>query len=271
MSLAQRVSALHSDAKILTLDIETQRGIWESFGADVKWLPAARCIKPPRILCFAAKWFGEDKVVFKASWLDDDADSYKKMLQSLWQLMNDAHILVTYNGDRFDLGWIEHECGVLGLGRPAPSKSVDLYKVTRKFGKGAAYKSLDWSARQWLGDKKVAHQGSDLWFQIRYGTAAERRESQRKMKEYNCHDVVLTERLLVAYLPWTPINVAIHRKHADDDELLVCIACGKEGLLKPAGLYFTGTFGYNQYRCDGCGSYCRGKRAKSGTELRAVR
>jgi len=272
VSLSERVAAsLHPDAKVVTLDIETQRGVWSAWGPVTKFLPAARCLVPPRILCIAAKWANDDKLIFRAAWDDNDSTAYERMLTMAWKLLNDAHAVVTYNGDRFDLGFIELECGKIGLGRPVPYKSIDLYKVTRKFTKGATYKSLDWSARQWLRDSKITHGGSDLWDDIRYGTRDQKRAAQKTMREYCCKDVELTERLLLeAYLPWTNINVGLFRQHADDDQVMVCTKCGKEGTLNREGMTFTGAFGYRVYRCSSCKSLSRGKRAKVTTELRGT-
>jgi DNA polymerase elongation subunit (family B) len=273
VSLAERVAEVSTTAKILTLDIETQRGVWESFQPKTEFLPAARCLVPPRILCAAGKWVGEDKTHFVHAWRDDDAEAMTKMLTTIHKWMNDADVIITYNGDRFDLTWCEQACSTVGLARIRPYKSIDLIKLARrKFGQGLTYKSLDWSARMYLRESKLAHGGRDLWHDIRHGTKTQQKDAQRTMREYNIRDVELTERLwLEVYLPYSPVNLGLFQAHADDDELLVCTTCGTTGKLVRDGITYTGVAGYQLYRCASCGGVSRGKRAKITTELRSVR
>lgn len=277
MSLGADLAALRvidSQARILTFDIETQRGIVETFSLFSKYTHMNRVLVPARILCFSARWRGEGKDIFHAAW-DEDAQhhvktaQYEKMMRAIWKLLDAADIVVTYNGDRFDLQWVEAECARLGMGRPAPYKSVDLMKIVkRRFKAGMMSMKLEWSARHWLHDGKVAHGGGDLWHTIRHGTAAERRAAQKVMREYCIHDVVLTERLLDEHLPWTGLNIALYRDA--DDELLRCTKCGSTNVHATRKKVYTSAYAYQAYKCKDCGSVSRGKRAKIGTELRNV-
>ena len=277
MTLAAELAALRhieSDARILTFDIETQRGIVETFSLFSKYTHMNRVLVPARILCFSARWRGEDKDIFHAAWDEDDKHTvdptqYRKMLHAIWKLLDAADIVVTYNGDRFDLQWVEAECARLGMGRPAPYKSVDLMKIVkRRFKAGMMSMKLQWSARYWLHDSKLDHGGSDLWYDIRHGTKTQKRDAQKIMREYCIHDVVLTERLLDEHLPWTGLNIALYR--ASDDELLRCTKCGSTNVHATRKKVYTGAFAYQAYKCTDCGSISRGKRAKIGTELRSV-
>jgi hypothetical protein len=259
-------------ARILTLDIETQRAIVETFSIWKPFIGIDHIIQPTRVLCFAAKWRGEDKMIFKAAWTDpwvDDtaAGSYLNMMQALFDLLSEADYVVTWNGDRFDLQWIESECGRLKLGRPAPYKSVDLIKTNKRWFKGGQMSmKLDWTSRQWLHDHKTKHGATDLWHDIRYGTRAEKRAAQALMKEYNIHDTELTEQILELYLPWTNINLALH---VPDDGLLRCTKCSSENVRRK-GFKATLAGVYQQYVCRDCGSWSRGHRRLTTTELRPV-
>jgi DNA polymerase elongation subunit (family B) len=278
MSLAEHYHAreLETQARILTFDIETQRAIVSVFSPFTKYIPHQRVLVESRILCFAARWHGEDRTIFRAAWKEDakyrvDPDAYEKMLLKMWELLNEAQIVLTWNGDRFDVQWVHAEMTRLGLPRPASYKSVDLIKVAKKhFNQGLMYRKLDWSARMWLGDQKIDHNGRDLWDDIRFGTRAEKLSAQKLMREYCEHDTALTERIgFEYYLPYLPVNMALYRKD-QDSELLYCTKCGATGHLKRENYYYTGAFGYQQYRCEKCGGLSRGKRNKITTELRAV-
>lgn len=256
-------------ARVLVLDIETQRAITETFDLWPRYIDMKRVIKPTRILCFAAKWHGEEEVLFEAAWDDDDLKAYRQMLRAAWELLDEADFVVTWNGDRFDLQWFEAEFGRLELGRPAPYRSLDLFKVAKKnFGQGLMSRKLDWSARHWLGDKKVSHGGGDLWSEIRYGNKKQKTAAQKLMMDYNVHDVVLTEKMFERYLPWIGQNFSLYDSDADDGTLR-CTKCAS-GRIQRRGFFYTTTFSYQRYFCNDCGSWSKGKRMVYTTELRPV-
>lgn len=257
-------------AKVLTLDIETQRAIVETFSIWRPFIGIDRIIKPTRVLCFAAKWRGDDKIIFKSAWNDDDEAAYLRMMQAAHALLSEADIVVTWNGDRFDVQWFESEFVRLGMGRPTPYKSVDLIKTVKRWFKGGLMSmKLDWSSRTILRDRKTPHGGTDLWHDIRYGTRAEQRAASALMREYNIHDVELTERLFEHHLPYLNINMALYEMNEDGE--LHCTKCNSTN-LKRDGVkgYVTMAGVYQIHRCKDCGSSSRGKKVKSTTELRPV-
>lgn len=263
-------------AKILFLDIETQRAIVETFSLYRPFIHIDRVHVPTRVLCFAAQWRGEDKITFRSAWDEDDkymvdSDQYLKMMQAAHDLLSEADIVVTWNGDRFDNQWFESELGRLKLGRPDPYKSVDLIKINKRWFKGGQMSmKLDWSARQWLKDMKVPHGGTDLWHDIRYGTRDEKRAARKLMREYNEHDTYLTGLLFEEYLPWINVNLSMYE--AGDDELMHCTKCNSINVHRRGVKYFVTLSGaYQLYRCTDCNATSRGhRRHRMTTELRPV-
>jgi hypothetical protein len=261
-------------AKILFTDIETQRGIAGVFDRFSNYIHEDRIIVPTRILCFAAKWRDSDKMIFKAAWNEDeqyrvDPDEYLAMVQAAFDLLDECDFTVTYNGDSFDLQWFQAEFRRLGLGKPSPSRSIDLIKVSKKnFGRGLMSRSMNWSARHVLGDQKTPHGGTDLWDDIRYGTRAVQRQAQKIMREYNEHDVEITEGLFENDLPWIGENFALYDSDADDGTPR-CVKCDSENVNR-RGYFHTKTCMYPRWRCNKCGSWSKGKRMVYTTELRPV-
>lgn len=255
-------------AKVLTLDIETQRGVVEVFDLWPKFIPIDRIQTPTRMLCFAAKFRDENEVQFFSAWEDNDTKAYYDMIEAGWHLLNECDVVVTWNGDRFDLQWFQGEFLRLKMGPPSPYRSLDLFKVARKnFGRSLMSLKLDWSARQILGDRKVEHGGTDLWHDIRYGTPGEKLEAQQLMMEYNIHDTVLTERLLEEHLPWTGVNFALYDE--DNADRHVCPYCESLNFQR-RGLAQTRTYQYPRYWCKDCKGWSRGRRMYYTTELRPV-
>lgn len=260
---------LNLSASILILDIETTRAIAETFNLFPNYISIDRVIEPSRILCFAAQWRGEDRMIFKAAWKDGDEAAYRKMLEAAFDLLTDADFVCTWNGDRFDLQWLEAEFGRLGMGRPAPYRSLDLFRVAKRhFGKGLLSLKLDWSARTWLGDRKLSHGADDLWHEIRYGNREARRNAQKTMRAYNEHDTRLTGQLFERYLPWIGENFALYDSDADDGTPR-CIKCNSENVHR-RGYFPTKTCMYPRWRCNECGSWSRGRRMAYTNELRPV-
>lgn len=253
-------------ARVLTLDIETQRAIVECWGLFKQYISIDNVVEPSRILCVAAKWLGQPKVQFKAAWRDGDEDGYRAMMTTVAGWLDHADVVAHYNGTSFDIPWIQGEISRLGIARPSPFRQIDLYLVNKKnFGAAQMSKKMEWSARRWLRDRKTPH--GDLWKAIRYGKPAERKVAQATMREYCCHDVEIAERLLEAWLPWTAINLAVYGRV--DDERLRCTRCGSTK-VSPDGDYATNAQVYQNYRCQDCGSHSRGKRGRERTELRPL-
>lgn len=270
MTLADEF-AKESRARVLTLDIETQRAQVEMFGPLYKppFVAIDRVLRDARVLCFAAKWRGKKQIIFKSQWRDDDDEGYRAMLQAAHDLLYECDILVTYNGDRFDWQWLEREFTRVGIRKPLAYKSIDLYKVNKKwFSAGQLSMKLDWSARHMLHDRKVEHGGTDLWHDIRHGNKAQRRAAEKLMREYNIHDVEITENLFEDWLPYLPVNMALYE---NDDGLMHCTKCNSTKLRREAGKFHrTNAYAYQLYSCDSCGATSRGKRSKITTELRPV-
>ena len=282
MSLADELIG-ESRTRVLTLDIETQRAIVEAWQTYKPFITIDNIIVDARVLCFAAKWHDTDRIIFKSCWKDPYTvngenpaaqQDYRKMMQAAFELVNRADVVVTYNGDRFDMQWLEREFTRLDIGRPLPYKSIDLMKTNKKwFHAGQLSMKLDWSLRKMLGERKVEHGGRDLWHDIRYGTAAERRAACNTMRDYNIGDTVKTELLFDDWLPYLPINMALFS--TTDDGKLHCSKCDstnmERAIVKGKQKYWrTGAFAYPLYQCRDCGAPSKGHRSKITTELRPV-
>lgn len=108
--------------KILHLDIERSpllATVWDLWGINVG---IDQLLGESEILCVAYGWEDEEEVHFVSQW----HNGRKTMLRKIWKVLNEADVVVTYNGDKFDLKVLQMEFAQFGLGLPAPYKSVDL-------------------------------------------------------------------------------------------------------------------------------------------------
>ena len=57
------------------------------------------------MIAFSAKWIGEDEIEFRS----DFHDGHKRMVRRLWRLLNEADVVIHFNGRRFDIPHIQRE------------------------------------------------------------------------------------------------------------------------------------------------------------------
>src|SRR5690242_15707152 len=91
--LAERVSG----RKILTLDIETSPTVVYTFDMAPSWISPDKIIDPSHVMCFAAKWYSEDDIKYYS----DHHSGHSKVIEKAWKMLDEADIVVTFNGVRF--------------------------------------------------------------------------------------------------------------------------------------------------------------------------
>lgn len=237
-------------AKVLVFDIETSPNlgfIWGKFEQDV-----IDFVKEWYMMSFSYKWLGEKKTHVLA--LPDfkgykkDPENDKELVKALWDLFNEADIIIAHNGDKFDIRkanakFLEH-----GLGVPSPYKTIDTLKVARRHFALNSNKLDDLGQLLGVG-RKVKHSGFALWKGCMGGDSS----SWRKMKGYNKQDVILLENVYLKLRPWmsTHPNVNIY-----SGKVAACPKCG-EHALRRNGVRRTQTTVYQQMICNKCGGYAR--------------
>lgn len=239
--------------KILTLDIETSPHLGFFFGLFNQNFSLAQVEEWTRVICFAAKWYGDDEVLF----FSDFHDGHEAMVQAAFDLLSEADVVVTYNGDGFDLKHLNREFLLLKLGEPAPYQSVDLWKVNKaKFKFGST--KLDHLAQQLGIGQKIKHAGFQLWIDVLNGLI----EAWTKMREYNKEDVVLTEKAFDDLKGWIP-----NLPHAGlYEEVEFSCRCGSTNLEK-RGFHYTQIGKYQRYKCNDCGRWPKSSKAEFRVEI----
>lgn len=247
-------------ARILTFDIETAPMLGYFFQAKTRYITPDKVIDQGGMISFAAKWYGDRNVLFHSTF----HDGYDDMILALYELLNQADIVVGYNSQRFDVPKVRTAFVVAGLPPLRPFKQVDLIKTIRsQFA--FPYNRLDEVAAALGLGRKVTHQGFALWKACMEGDP----KAWALMRRYNIGDVRLTERLydrLRGYIQGHP-NLGLW-----NDDLLkkACPNCGGT-LTVEAGTARTAQTAYAQYRCGGCGKYMRANFIKGRIDWREVR
>jgi hypothetical protein len=198
------------------------------------------------VLCWAAKWLGEDKVMF-----DSVRNSgSKRMLQKVKKLLCEADVVIHYNGMKFDIPTLNKEFLTHDIPPPSPYRQVDLLRVSRGTFKFQSHK-LDYVSQTLGLGSKTKHAGFQLWLDC----MANKADAWRMMEKYNKQDVVLLEKVYEKFRPW----IRNHPNHALYDEKACCPHCG--GVKYQArGVARTKTVTYQRYQCTGCGGWFKGDK-----------
>ena len=145
--------------KILLLDIETSPNTAHVWGLWQQNVGINQLLESSYVMCWAAKWYGEKTVHFG------------KDLKKIYNMINEADVVIHYNGKKFDMPTLNKEFLLNGWTPPAPYKQIDLLRVVRSQFRFPSNK-LDYVAQRLGLGKKVAHEGHELWIKCMAGDAA---------------------------------------------------------------------------------------------------
>ncbi|MGC9439291.1 ribonuclease H-like domain-containing protein [Streptomyces sp. WG5] len=245
--------------KLLTIDIETSPNMAHVWGLWNQNIHLPQLLESGEVICFAAKFRDEPGTVFRSTF----HDGKETMVTAAHELLDEADVVIHYNGKRFDIPHLNREFVEMELSPPSPYAQIDLLQVIKKQFRFPSNK-LDYVTKALGLDHKVSHSGHQLWIKCMAGDY----QAWEEMKEYNVQDVVITEQLYDRLLPW----ISSHPSHAlyDESEGDRCNNCGSEN-LKKRGFARTQVSTFQQYRCEDCGSWVRGNKRLSGIDIRGVK
>lgn len=243
--------------KILLLDIETSPNVAHVWGLWQQNVGTNQLLESSEVMCWAARWYGEREVMFMSSY----TSSHTSMISGMHSLLDDADVVIHYNGKKFDIPTLNKEFVLLGYAPPSPYKQIDLLRVVRSNFKFPSNK-LDYVAQRLGLGKKVKHEGHELWIKCMNKDP----QAWKKMERYNKQDVVLLEKVYNKLLPW----IKSHPNHnLYDDVERVCPSCGSNHLTK-RGLARTIGGVYQRYQCFNCGSWSQGTKSIKSVEVKGI-
>lgn len=240
------------EPKILVLDIETKPLKVFTFGIRDQYINIEQIIEDWSVMSWAAKIIGKDEVFYQDVSKNSDYTDDELIIRGIWELMNDADIIVGQNSIRFDIPKLNGKFEKYKLGPPSPYKSVDTYRIKKKLG--LTSNKLEYSTEYYNERfKKLKHSkfpGFSLWKECLNGN----QEAWAEMKKYNIHDVLATEELYLNTLrKWDKsINYGVFTGTGG------CTNCGSDDLTEKEHGY-TKTGAFKTFLCNRCGSYSTSK------------
>lgn len=234
--------------KILVLDIETApilAFVWGLWNNNV----GLNQIKQDwYILSWAAKWLGapESEVMYEDQRNAKNIENDSKLLKRIWKLLDEADVVVTQNGVKFDIPKLNARFITHGYPPPSSFKQIDTYRIAKKhfgFTSNKLEYMTDKFCTKYKKSKHAKFSGFSLWKQCLAGNP----EAWDEMENYNKFDILSLEELYLVLAPWdNTVNFDLYH-----DQLVNLCSCGSTN-FKKNGYYYTTTGKFQRYRCE-CG------------------
>lgn len=235
--------------KILIFDIELapiMAYVWGLFDQNIG---LNQIVQDWYVLSWAAKWLGtpEAEVMYADQRDVEDLSNDYGIISQIWQLLDEADIVITQNGIRFDVKKLNAR--FLHHGFPAPSsfRHIDTLRIAKK-NFGLTSNKLEYMTDKFcVKYKKLKHkdfQGMELWVECMKGNLA----AFNSMEQYNRYDVLSLEELYLKMRRWDrTINFNVYH-----DGLTSICSCGSKNLLH-SGYDYTNAARRERFICQDCG------------------
>lgn len=249
--------------KILLFDIETApilAYVWGLFDQNVG---LNQIHSDWYVLSWSAKWLGDSQVMYQDQRSRRDIENDKQLLQGIWDLLDEADIVITQNGKQFDVKKLNARFVAHGFQPPAPFKHIDTLEMAKRVF-GFTSNKLEYMTNKLCTKyKKLTKRkfsGFDLWRECLGGND----EAWNEMEKYNKQDVLSLEELYEKMAPWgNKINFNIYGK--DDHRC----NCGSINIQKRGYDYLVGGR-YQRYQCKDCGAWSKGSKNLATHRTRRV-
>lgn len=257
---------------ILLFDIETAPILAHVWGMWDQNVGLNQIVQDWHLLSWSAKWLtGQDGTVYgphdkvmyqdqrNAKNIEDDT----KLLKGIWELLDKADIVVTQNGNSFDIKKLNARFILKGFKPPSSYRKIDT-KVIAKSKFGFTSNRLEYMTdvlnTKYKKQKHSKFAGHEMWKQCLAGNIA----AWKEMEKYNKYDVLSLEELYLKLQPWDgQLDVNLYTEGTD----YKC-ACGSDDIRKN-GYSYRSTGKFQRYRCSGCGAEVRDRKNMLSKEKKA--
>lgn len=194
---------LNKSPKILIFDIETAPILAHVWGLFDQNVGLNQIETDWHVLSWAAKWLGDSpsKVMYQDQRNARNVTNDKKILESIRDLLDQADLVVTQNGVKFDSKKLNARFLYHEIDSPSSYRHRDTLKMAKKHFNFTSYKLEYMTDKFCKKYKKLKHKkfpGHELWKECLKGN----KTAWNEMKKYNIHDVLATEELYNVLKQW---------------------------------------------------------------------
>lgn len=238
--------------KILFWDIETAPMVVATWGLYNQNIGYDAILQDWYMICAAWEW--EHKKGIETTSLIDDKERFRQshtddehVVRTMYNVLNDADVLVGHNGDNFDLKKFNARALNYGLAPLPPIATVDTLKVARQHFKISSNR-LDYLG-SFLGVGNKVSTPKGLWLRALDGD----KQAIKTMVKYNKGDIRLLKAVYFKLLPY--MRTHPNRNLFTEDDNPVCPKCGSQNLTMQGTRIATRLGKRQQWQCSDCGGW----------------
>lgn len=235
--------------KVLVMDIETAPILAYVWGIWDQNVGLNQIESDTYVLSWSAKWLDDppNKIMYMdqrdAKNMEDDS----RIMKGIWGLLDEADIIITQNGKKFDERRMNTRFIMHGMKPPSSYKHIDTLSIAKKKFGFTSNKLEYMTDKLCVKYKKLKHAkyaGFTLWRECLKGNM----DAWKEMEKYNKHDVLSLEELYHKLSPWdNTVNFNVY----NPGKPTVC-KCGHTH-FKKNGYDYTKTGKFQRYVCKSCG------------------
>jgi hypothetical protein len=258
MAKKQKAKIIHAPKtapRVLIYDIETAPILAHVWGLWENNVSLNQIVTDWHVMSWSAKWLDDppNKVMYMDQRNAKSVQDDKAILQGIWDLLNEADVVITQNGINFDQKKLNARFIMNGMQPPGSYKHIDTKKIASKVFGFTSNKLEYMTDKLCTTYKKSKHRkfpGHEMWEQCLAGNL----EAWKEMEVYNRYDVLSLEELYRKLIPWdNSLNFNLYH-----DGLEHICKCGSKDFTKN-GFYYAQTSKFQKYRCKKCGAPHRDK------------
>ena len=245
--------------RILFFDIETAPIMGYSWGIYEQNI--LKVIDDWFVLSFAGKFSDEEEYRYFDQRDENPIQNDRKLIEECHKILMDADILVSHNGDKFDIKKLNARFIKYDLPPVNHYKSIDTLKIARRFFSFTSNKLSDLANYLGCENKKSTHSkfpGFSMWDECLKGN----KDAFSEMCDYNKKDVGV---LIDVYNKLAKWDSSI--SFCSYVQTQVCICGSKE--FRKDGIKFSKSGSFQIYRCRNCSKTFVSKENLIQKEIRA--
>lgn len=245
------------------LDIETspiKAHVWRLYDQNVG---LNQIVEDWIILSWSAKWSDSKTIYYEDLRGVVKKRKDKKIMKSLWKLLDKADIVIHQNGKKFDIPKINTRFVINGMNPPSSFRQIDLRDITKRnfsFTSGKLEYLTNTLNKKYKKQKHNEFAGHDLWMEC---YERDNLKAWKEMEKYNKYDVLALEETYNILRSWdNSINFNVYYE-SDDNHC----DCGSHRVVND-GFQYSNTGKFQRFRCQGCKKRWVSKRNLLGNEKR---
>jgi DNA polymerase elongation subunit (family B) len=241
--------------KILYFDVETVPLLAHTWS---KWVdgPVVAIERDWNLICIAWHWEGDEtssgnpRIHVQSLQGQADVHDDTPLLDTLWDLFNDADIVIGHNGNKFDIPKVQARFLLEGYGAPSPFDGVDTLSIVKRHFKLTSNRLGDVGEALDIGGK-TPHTGWEMWDSCLKHPEG---DHWKLMEKYNIQDIALLVKLYKKVRSWATSHPTVH--------VSGCPICGSSH-IQSRGSRRRKSLTYPQFQCQApdCGAWFLGTRA----------